>query len=141
MNLSLAENLTRSALKEAMRRNLPPLAIVILDAGGNLKHAVVQDGAGPLRFPIAQAKAYAAIGMGMSSGDLYNLFEQGVLPDRFSAAISAASNGKFAPQPGGELVLREKRLVGAIGISGASSDEDEAVARTAQEMNSPGDIS
>lgn len=131
MKFEIAEMLAKAALQHADQQNLPPLAIVILDNGGNLKHALVQDGAGPLRFAIAQAKAYAAIGMGMSTRTLYNAFERGILPDRFSSAISAAADGKFAPQPGGELIFHKEGLLGSIGISGASSDQDEAVARAA----------
>ncbi|MGJ8527919.1 GlcG/HbpS family heme-binding protein [Maritalea sp.] len=131
MKHDLAKTLAQTALAIATQRALSPLAIVMLDAGGNIKHATVQDGAGPLRFPIAQAKAYAAIGMGMSTSDLFQLFEQGVLPDRFSASISAAADGKFAPQPGGELVWHDGNIIGSIGISGASSAEDAAVARSA----------
>lgn len=131
MELRDAETLSQAAVTFALLQRLPPLAIVILDVGGNLKHTIVQDGAGPLRFPIAQAKAYAAIGMGMSTRALYDVFEKGILPDRFSSAISAAADGKFAPQPGGELIYSNEILLGAIGVSGASSDQDEAVARAA----------
>ncbi len=131
MKLEYAQRLGERVFEEAKRRGFPPLAVVILDAGGRYKYAACQDGTGTLRFNIAHAKANAAIGMGMSTRDLYNLFEQGVLNDRFSAAITGAADGRFAPQPGGELVTRNGTPIGAIGVSGASSDQDELVARIA----------
>ena len=131
MQLEYALALGQSALRNAQDHRMPPLAIVILDTGGNIKFAATQDGAGPLRHPIALAKANAAVGMGMSTRQLFTLFEQGVLPDRFSAAISASSENGFAPQPGGELIVHKGNLLGAIGISGAASDQDELIAQRA----------
>ena len=131
MRLEIAQALVEAALVEASQQGLPPLSIVILDTGAHVKFAATQDGAGSLRYTIALAKANAAIGMGMSTRRLFSLFEAGVLPDRFGAAISAASTHGFAPQPGGELVFHNGTTLGAIGISGASSDQDEAIAYAA----------
>ncbi|KUP94200.1 GlcG/HbpS family heme-binding protein [Tritonibacter horizontis] len=128
MQFEIAKALGEAALSQADQHQLPPLAIVILDAGGLIKFAATQDGAGSLRHPIALAKANAAIGMGMSTRQLYALFEQGVLPDRFATSISTVSTQGFAPQPGGELTRKAGVTLGSIGISGASSDQDEAVA-------------
>ncbi|MGH1445305.1 MAG: GlcG/HbpS family heme-binding protein [Cognatishimia sp.] len=131
MRFDLAKALGDAALTSASQRGLPPLAIVILDTGAHVKFAATQDGAGPLRYPIALAKANAAIGMGMSTRQLFSLFEGELLPDRFSNAISSVATHGFAPQPGGELVMVDGLPVGAIGISGASSDQDEAIALAA----------
>lgn len=128
MQLDVAKALGDATLRRAEKNPLPPLAIVILDAGGLLKFAFTQDGAGPLRHPIALAKANAAVGMGMSTRQLYSLFEQGKLPDRFAMSIATVSAQGFAPQPGGELIWKDGLPIGAIGISGASSDQDEAIA-------------
>ncbi len=128
MRFDVAKALGEVALLRAVRSQFPPLAIVILDAAGLVKFAATQDGAGPLRHPIALAKANAAIGMGMNTRQLFTLFEQGVLPDRFATSISAVSAQGFAPQPGGELIWQAGALIGSIGISGASSDQDEAIA-------------
>ena len=131
MRLKLAEQIGIAALAHAAKTGVPPLAIIVLDAGGNLKYAAIQDGAGTLRHTIAIAKASAAIGMGVSTRELHTLFERGLLPDHFATAISAAAPKGFAPQPGGELIHRQGELVGAIGVSGAASDVDESVARFA----------
>ncbi|GAA6209654.1 heme-binding protein [Cognatishimia sp. WU-CL00825] len=131
MQLELARKIADGAVAHAQKMGIFSLAIVILDAGGNIKYSLAQDNAGSLRHSIALAKANAAIGMGMSTGQLFEIFENGILPDRFSAAISALSPQGFAPQPGGELVNQHGRLVGAVGISGASSLQDESVARAA----------
>ncbi len=131
MKLELALSLASNALEEARSRNLPPLAVVILDSRGQVKHAVSEDGTSMFRFKIAFAKANAALGMGMSTRQLYNLFERKILPDRFAASIMSITDDGFAPQPGGEIISEQGEVAGAIGISGASSDEDEIVARAA----------
>lgn len=131
MQFETAKALGEAALSLAKQHGLPPLSIVVVDAGAHVKFAATQDGAGPLRYPIALAKANAAIGMGTSTRQLYSLFEGEVLPDRFAASISSVATNGFAPQPGGELVMVSGTPAGAIGISGASSDQDEAIARAA----------
>ena len=131
VKLKLAQSILSHALTEARARRLPPLSVVILDERSQIKLSVTEDGASAFRQKIAFAKANGALGMGMSTGQLFDLFERGVLPDRFAMSIMFAADGGFAPQPGGELIVWEGEVAGAIGISGASSDEDEVVARTA----------
>lgn len=74
---------------------------------------------------IATGKAWGSLGMGSSSRSLGER-----LKDRpsFLAALSDMSDGKVVPVAGGVLVLEKAELVGAVGISGASSDEDEECA-------------
>ena len=133
IDLNTTEKMIARALELAKKMSINPLSIVVLDSGGHVKAVVSQDGVGIARFEIARAKAAAALGMGVGTRQLYELFEKSVLPDRFAAGITGATNGQFIPQPGGVLIYKETEIIGAMGISGGSSEQDETVAKQAIE--------
>jgi uncharacterized protein GlcG (DUF336 family) len=121
--LAAASRMLDEAMAVRKREGLLPLAVAVLDAGGNLVAFKREDGSGVLRYDIAVGKAAAALGMGMSTR---------LIRDRLAArpafqnALAAASQGRFIPVPGGVLVLDGAgAAVGAIGISGDASDKDE----------------
>lgn len=114
------------AMAQAHDSKLPPLTIVVLDGGGNLVAAEREDGCAPLRFPVAQGKAYASLGIGVASSVLG---ERNAQRTAFVASVAAASQGHFVAVAGGVPILNEQSLViGAVGVSGASSDEDQQAA-------------
>ena len=83
-----------------------------------------QDESGILRPEIAMGKAYGALGFGLGSRELRDKNPQ------FLAAVAAASGGKMVPAPGGVLIRDPATgaIMGAVGISGDVSDNDEAAA-------------
>jgi uncharacterized protein GlcG (DUF336 family) len=98
----------------------------VLDAGGHLVAFNREDRSGIMRAEVAMGKAYGALGMGASTRLLRDR-----LADRpaFQAALAVASGGRFVPVPGGVLIRDADRIVlGAVGISGDTSDKDEACA-------------
>lgn len=100
-----------------------PLTVAVLDAGGHLVAFKREDGSGILRPDIAIGKAWGALGMGMSSRTIRDRLQERTT---FQSALAAASGGRFVPVPGGVLVLdASSDVVGAVGISGDSSDKDE----------------
>jgi glc operon protein GlcG len=121
--LAAATRITDAALRLRQQHQLLPMAIAVLDAGGNLVSFRREDGCGVLRFDIAFGKAWAALGMGMATRQIRDR-----LADRpaFLAALAAASQGRLIPTPGGVLVLDAgNTAIGAVGISGDASDKDE----------------
>lgn len=127
--LDTAGKIVDVALKLGRQENLLPLTVVVLDAGGKLVAVKSEDGSGVLRFDVAYGKAWGALGMGISSR---------LIRDRLSArpvfqtALAAAAQGKLIPVPGGVLVEdAEGYTIGAVGISGDSSEKDEYCAVTA----------
>ena len=126
LTLDVASRIVDAALAAAHAQSLQPLAVVVLDAGG---HDVVlkrEDGCGILRVDIARGKAWGALGMGLGSRDLGRRAEQN---PRFFAALAATSGGRVIPNPGGVLIRDDVgHVVGAAGISGDTSDRDEACA-------------
>jgi uncharacterized protein GlcG (DUF336 family) len=125
LTLALARSIADATLAEAARLGLAPLAVVVLDAGGHILVALRDERAGILRHDIALAKAWGSLGMGFGSRSLGARVEKA---PAFFAAISAVSQGRMAPSPGGVLILDQGRVVGAIGVSGDLGDRDEACA-------------
>jgi uncharacterized protein GlcG (DUF336 family) len=121
--LAMADRIVDAALEAAGAHALLPLTVAVLDVGGNLIALKRQDGSGVVRTDIAVAKAYAALGMGMSSRIIRDRFADRV---GFQAGLAAASDGRFIAAPGGVLVLDDAGdAIGAVGISGDASDKDE----------------
>ncbi|MES2685657.1 MAG: heme-binding protein [Pseudomonadota bacterium] len=123
LDLAAATRITDAALRLRQQHQLLPLAIAVLDAGGNLVSYRREDGCGVMRYDIAFGKAWAALGMGMSTRQIRDRLAN---RPTFQAALAAASDGRFIPTPGGVLILDTGgSAIGAIGISGDASDKDE----------------
>ncbi len=121
--LAAAVRIIDAALAERAAHGLLPLAVAVLDSGGNLVAFKREDGCGVMRFDIAFGKAWAALGMGMSTRLIRDRMKE---RPAFQGALAAASGGRFIPVPGGVLVLDgSSTAIGAVGISGDASDKDE----------------
>lgn len=126
LSLDNAVTIIDAALREGRQRNLAPLAVAVLDAGGHLIAYKREDGAGIVRFEIAFGKAWGSLGMGFSSRELTRRAEK--LPV-FVSTLSAAAEGRMVASPGGVLVFgADGRVLGAVGISGDLGDNDEICA-------------
>lgn len=125
MELAVAQKIVEAALAYAVEHRLKPLAIGVLDVRGALKAYAAQDGTSLKRGEIALGKANGAIAMGMGSRALFKRAEQQPF---FIAAATAAVGGSLVPVPGAVLIKQDGVLVGVIGISGDTSDNDEAAA-------------
>ena len=125
MDLSSAQKIIDGALAYAVEHKLKPLAIAVLDARGALKAYAAQDGTSLKRGEIALGKANGALAMGLGSRALFKRAEQQPF---FIAAATAAIGGSLVPVPGGVLIKSGGDLLGVIGISGDTSDNDEAAA-------------
>ena len=125
MTLDLATTIIDAALKHGREQNFMPLSVAVLDAGGHLVAFKREDRSGILRFDIAFGKAWGALGMGFGSRELFNRTQAN---PTFMAALSTVSGGRLVPVPSGVLILSEGEVIGAVGISGDNSDNDEACA-------------
>ena len=125
MTLDQANQIIARALEHSARAGYKPMAVVVLDEGGHLKAAQREDGASMFRVDIATGKAWAAIGMGASSRDLA---ERAKGNPNFFVTLAATAQGRFLPQTGAVLIRDEAgTVIGAVGASGGSGDEDEAI--------------
>jgi uncharacterized protein GlcG (DUF336 family) len=125
INLATARTIIATALQFGDDKGFKPLTVVVLDAGGNVIAAERSDGSPNKRFEIAHGKAFGAISIGVGSRALMARAEQ---QPYFVAAAGAAIGGALVPVPGGVLVQSDGETVGAVGISGDTSDNDEAAA-------------
>lgn len=124
LTLDLANAVVAGALAEARRMRIAPLTVVVLDASGDLKAMQREDGASMFRFDVATGKAWAAVGMGVSSRVLAERAREN---PNFFVALGATAHGRFLPQPGAVLIRDSQgRILGAAGASGGTGDEDEA---------------
>src|ERR1700761_6081736 len=125
ITLEQARVIIACALDVGHDRGFKPLTIVVLDAGGHVVAAQREDGSSNKRFEIAFGKAHGALSLGMGSRSLMARAEQ---QPYFIAAVTQ-SVGALVPVPGGVLVKDDAgAIVGAVGISGDNSDNDEAAA-------------
>jgi uncharacterized protein GlcG (DUF336 family) len=126
IDLQTARTIVGEALSAARAEGLKPLTVVVLDAGGHLVAAEREDGSSNKRFEIASGKAQGALALGMGSRSLMARAEQ---QPYFIAAATSAIGGSLIPVPGGVLVRDTAgSLVGAVGVSGDTSDNDEVAA-------------
>jgi uncharacterized protein GlcG (DUF336 family) len=126
LTLSKANQIIQIAIKTARGLKLEPLTVVVLDEAGHLKAMQREDGATMLRQQIATAKAWGAVNMGISSRALASVAEQ--RPDFMNALIGVAE-GKVMPIIGGVLIRdADNVIIGAVGVSGDISDQDELCA-------------
>jgi uncharacterized protein GlcG (DUF336 family) len=123
LTLEIANKIIDVALKKGHEIKLAPLSVAVLDAGGHLIAFQREDRSGIMRFDIAFGKAWGALGMGLGSRALFDRSSKQPL---FITALTAASHGRVVPNPGGVLIKdSEGNVVGAVGISGDTSDNDE----------------
>jgi uncharacterized protein GlcG (DUF336 family) len=126
LSLEQAQAIIATALKHGTDQKLQPLAVVVLDARGVLKAFAAQDGTSLRRAEIAQGKAHGALAFGIGSRALA---KRAATSPHFIAAVTHAVGGSLIPVPGGVLIRdASKQIIGAVGISGDNSDNDEAAA-------------
>jgi uncharacterized protein GlcG (DUF336 family) len=126
IKLAQASTIVDVALQKGRELNLRPLVVAVLDAGGHLVAYKREDKSAILRFEIAYGKAYGALGMGFGSRGLYERAQKAPM---FITTLTAASQGRVMAAPGGVLIQdHDGNTIGAVGISGDTSDNDEACA-------------
>ncbi len=126
LNLETCQIIANEALARASEMCLKPICVVILDNRASLRYCVNQDGTSIDRHRIAHGKAKAAMSLGIGTRALGDRAE---VQAYFIDAVGRMLDGDFIPVPGGVLVKNTTgEVLGAVGISGDLSDNDEKVA-------------
>ena len=126
LTLAQASTIVDLALETGRAANFAPLSVAVLDAGGHLVAFKREDKSGILRFEIAFGKAWGSLGMGFGSRDFVERSQKAPV---FTGVLSVLSGGRLVPVPGGVLIRDVGGdVIGAVGISGDTSDRDEACA-------------
>ena len=125
LTLDTARTIIAAALAKGAKLKLKPLTVAVLDAGGALVALERQDGASRMRPDIAIGKANGAVQMGMGSRALWKRAEE---QPYFIQSMNALAGGSLVPVPGGVLIRQDGAVIGAVGITGDTSDNDETAA-------------
>ena len=126
ITLDQANAVITAALAEGKTRGLKPLSVAVLDSGGHLLAFQRQDGSSTLRPEIALSKASGALGLGVSSR---KIGEMAAERPTFVAALAPISAHGVTPAAGGVIVVDAEGLaLGAVGVTGDTSDNDEVCA-------------
>jgi uncharacterized protein GlcG (DUF336 family) len=126
LTLDVARKILDTALAKGVEKKLKPLVVTVLDARGCVKISAAQDGTSLLRSEIAHGKAYGALAMGMGSRALFQRAQEQAY---FVSAVNTLAQGRLVPVPGGVLIQDASgALLGAVGVSGDTSDNDEICA-------------
>jgi uncharacterized protein GlcG (DUF336 family) len=126
LTLDVARKILDVALAKGIEKKLKPLVVTVLDARGCVKISAAQDGTSLMRSEIAHGKAYGALAMGMGSRALFQRAQEQAY---FISAVNTMAQGRMIPVPGGVLIQDGSGvLLGAVGVSGDTSDNDEICA-------------
>jgi uncharacterized protein GlcG (DUF336 family) len=126
LTLALASTIVDKAIEIGRSRGFKPLTVAVLDPGGHLVALKRDDGSGILRAELAIGKAWGPLGMGFGGREFAR---RATAQPSFVAAMIGASGGRIVPAAGGVLIRsKEGEILGAVGISGDASDNDEICA-------------
>jgi uncharacterized protein GlcG (DUF336 family) len=125
LTLLQANAIITAAMAHSDSMGYRPMAVVVLDASGHLVAAQRADGASMFRIDIATGKAWAAVGMGVSSRELG---QRAAENPNFFTALASTGQGKFIPQTGAVLIKDSGgKVLGAAGASGGTGAQDEEI--------------
>jgi len=117
-----------AAARDAATEMGVPMCFAVMDPAGHLVCFERMDGAPWISADVAQGKAWTSAAYGMPSAGQKTKMEP--MPN-FAGSLTAMTHGRFTPQTGAVPVYRDGQLVGALGASGGTGDQDEAVCSTA----------
>ena len=124
LNLAQANALIEAAFAKGAELGLRPLTVTVHDPGGHLIACQRQDGASNMRVKLAGGKACGALALGVSSRTIGDM---AVDRPHFVAALHTMAEGGMVPAAGGVIVCDAAgTILGAIGVTGDTSDNDEA---------------
>ena len=123
LTLEQARTAIRATFDAGKEAGLKPLSAIVLDAGGHVLAFERQDGSAPGRFTIAYGKAHGAVMLGMPGSAQMDRAES---QHYFMTAMNGAFGGAVVPVPGGLLIKDGDAVIGALGVTGDTSDNDAA---------------
>lgn len=125
LTLAQANAIANATLAKGRELGLKPLCVAVLDKGGHLIALQREDGASNLRPQIAMAKASGSLGLGVSSR---TIGEMAAERPTFIASLASLTDAEIIPAAGGLLIKAGDAVIGAVGVTGDTSDNDETCA-------------
>ncbi len=126
ITLSQADKIIDAIIVRARDLKCRPISVVVVEPGAIVKAFRKEDGSAMMRFEMAMGKAYAALALGRSSSLVRVRTEQRPL---FMDFLFKASQDKIFAEGGGMLIrAADGELLGAVGVTGDTQEQDEALA-------------
>ncbi len=127
LDLATAQKILTTALAEARSKKMLPLSVIVFDARGAIKAAASEDGTSLRRYEIAYGKGYGTLTLGLGGRELEKRAQ--ARPYFFTGLATTGPGMACVPAAGGVLIKNaEGKLLGAVGVSGDTSDNDELAA-------------
>ena len=128
--ISLEESLKicHESIKKARAEGFMPITVTVVDVAGVIRATLAEDGSGLTRADVGYGKAWSCIAAGFSTSTLRDIIEEQPRLDKAINGMQIMANGKLIPTPGGLIIQKDGKNIGAVGISGDRSDEDEICA-------------
>ena len=126
ITLEQAQAIVAAGLAKAVEIGVP-MNVAVVDAGNNLTAFARQDGAWLGSIAVAQNKAFTARAFDAATQDLYPETQ----PGGSLYGIGVSNDGRVITFPGGIPITSGDEVVGAVGVSGGSVDQDQTVAEAA----------
>ena len=118
----------QECIKKAREEEFMPITVTVVDVAGVIRTTLAENGSASIRADIAFAKAWSCIQAGMSTTLLRDVIEEQPRLSNAFRGMQIIANGKLIPTPGGLLIQKDGKNIGAIGVSGDRSDEDDICA-------------
>lgn len=126
ISIRKARTIIKTVLAKGREAGMKPLSVVVVDAGGHTIAFEREDGASPGRYALAHGKANGCIMLGLPGSAIFARAESQAY---FVQAMNGLYDGDFVPVKGGVLIRDAKgHILGAVGVTGDSSDNDAAAA-------------
>ena len=126
LSLETAERIADKVIEKRKEKGFAALTVAVLDSGGHPKILKREDDAALLRPEIAIGKAWGVLGMGFGGRALARLAAKKPL---FFNTLSDLAGGRMVPVPGGVIIRSETgAILGSVGVSGDSSENDDICA-------------
>jgi uncharacterized protein GlcG (DUF336 family) len=126
VTLAQAEQIIDAIFKRGAELNLRPLSVVVVEPGCKVKAFKKEDGSSMIRFEMAFGKAYAALAMGRSSSLVRVRANEKPI---FMRYLLSATEDQIFPEGGGMQIRNaEGAVIGAVGVTGDTEDQDEELA-------------
>lgn len=128
LDIKLAVTIVSAALEHGRNENMAPLSVAVLDNAGSIRCLQTENGCALLRPNIAIGKAWTCVGLGFSTRDMYQFFEERPKMNPAYYSFIGLADHRLVPAPGGVFILSEDKIIGAVGVSGDAPEKDEACA-------------
>lgn len=133
ISLEVSLKICQESIKKAREEEFMPITVTVIDVAGVIRATLAENGSASIRADIAYAKAWSCIQAGMSTTLLRDVIEEQPRLSNAFRGMQIIANGKLIPTPGGLLIQKDGKNIGAIGVSGDRSDEDDICAIAAIE--------